>query len=44
MLTNLELTQFLISDVSLLVMAHSVGYAFERLRLPRVVGEIWPGS
>ncbi len=43
MLTNLELTQFLISAVSLLVMAHSVGYAFERLRLPRVVGEICAG-
>lgn len=43
MLTNLELTQFLISAVSLLVMAHSVGYAFERLRLPRVVGEICGG-
>ena len=43
MLTNAELTQFLISTVSLLIMAHSVGYAFERLRLPRVIGEICGG-
>ncbi|MBT5048190.1 MAG: cation:proton antiporter [Rhodospirillaceae bacterium] len=43
MLTNTELTQFLISTVTLLIMAHSVGYAFERLRLPRVVGEICGG-
>jgi uncharacterized protein (TIGR04206 family) len=43
MLTNTELTQFLISAVSLLIMAHSVGYAFERLALPRVVGEICGG-
>jgi len=43
MLTNTELTQFLISTVALLIMAHSVGYAFERLRLPRVIGEICGG-
>ena len=42
MLTNTELTQFLISAVALLIMAHSVGYAFERMGLPRVVGT--PGS
>ena len=34
MLTNTELTQFLISTVVLLIMAHSVGHA-EWLRLPR---------
>ena len=43
MLTNTELTQFLISTVVLLIMAHSVGHAFEWLRLPRVVGEICGG-
>ena len=50
MLTNTELTQFLISTVSLLIstvslliMALSVGYAFERMRLPRVIGEICGG-
>ncbi len=43
MLTNSELTQFLISTVTLLIMAHSVGYAFERFRLPRVIGEICGG-
>ncbi len=43
MLTNTELTQFLISTVSLLIMAHSVGYAFERMRMPRVIGEICGG-
>jgi len=43
MLTNTELTQFLISTVALLILAHSLGYAFERMRLPRVVGEICGG-
>jgi len=43
MLTNNELTQFLISTVSLLIMAHSLGYAFERMRLPRAIGEICGG-
>jgi len=43
MLTNDELTRFLIATVALLFMAHSVGYAFERLRLPRVIGEITGG-
>ncbi|MDJ0948187.1 MAG: cation:proton antiporter [Alphaproteobacteria bacterium] len=43
MLSNSELTQFLISTVALLILAHSCGYAFERLRLPRVIGEICGG-
>ena len=43
MLTNFELSQFLISVVALLIMAHSVGYAFERMALPRVIGEICGG-
>ena len=43
MLTNSELSQFLISTVALLIMAHSVGYAFERMALPRVIGEIFGG-
>lgn len=43
MLTNDELTRFLISTVSLLISAHAFGYAFQRLRLPRVIGEICGG-
>ena len=43
MLTNSELTQFLISIVALLITAHTFGYLFERLHLPRVIGEISGG-
>lgn len=43
MLTNAELAQFLTSIVALLLAAHSMGFVFERLRLPRVVGEITGG-
>jgi Kef-type K+ transport system membrane component KefB len=42
-LTNAELTQFLISTMALLIAALSVGYLFERLRMPRVIGEICGG-
>ena len=43
MLTNAELANFLTSIVALLLAAHLMGFAFERLRLPRVVGEITGG-
>ena len=43
MLTNAELANFLTSIVALLLAAHLMGFAFERMRLPRVVGEITGG-
>lgn len=43
MLTNIELTRFLVTIVTLLVAAHGLGYIFERARLPRVIGEICGG-
>jgi len=43
MLTNAELADFLKSIVVLLFAAHSMGFLFDRLHLPRVVGEISGG-
>lgn len=43
MLTNAELADFLTSIVTLLLAAHLMGFIFERLRLPCVVGEIAGG-
>lgn len=43
MLTNAELANFLTSIVALLLAAHLMGVVFERLHLPRVVGEIGGG-
>jgi Kef-type K+ transport system membrane component KefB len=42
-LTNVELADFLRALVVLLLSAHSLGYVFQRLRLPRVIGEIGGG-
>lgn len=42
-LSNLELTRFFFALVSLLAAAHLCGYVFQRLGLPRVVGEICGG-
>lgn len=42
-LTNMELTRFFFAIVLLLVSAHWFGYIFERLKLPRVIGEIVGG-
>jgi Kef-type K+ transport system membrane component KefB len=43
MLTDTELSRFLFSILVLLLAAHGFGYVFERLRLPRVIGEICGG-
>lgn len=43
MLTNSELTHFLVAIVALLAMAHGAGYLFQLARLPRVIGEIAGG-
>ncbi|MBC7952309.1 MAG: cation:proton antiporter [Rhodospirillaceae bacterium] len=43
MMTNHELSVFFIALVSLLLTAHLAGAAAERMRLPRVVGEIMAG-
>lgn len=42
-LSNAELANFLTSIVALLIAAHLAGFLFERLHLPRVVGEIAGG-
>jgi Kef-type K+ transport system membrane component KefB len=42
-MSDLELRQFLVAVVSLLVAAHFFGYLFQRFGLPRVVGEIVGG-
>ena len=43
MLTNAELAEFLKAIVVLLLAAHSMGFVFDKLHLPRVVGEITGG-
>jgi Kef-type K+ transport system membrane component KefB len=42
-LTEVELSRFFLAVVSLLIAALGTGYVFERLRMPRVVGEITGG-
>jgi len=43
MLTNAELAEFLKAIVVLLLAVHSMGFVFDKLHLPRVVGEITGG-
>ena len=43
-LNSLELTRIFFAVVSLLLVAHLFGYLFQRLTLPRVIGEIFGGS
>ena len=43
-LNNLELGRLFFAIVLLLLSAHSFGYHFHRLRLPRVIGEIFGGA
>ena len=43
-LNNLELSRIFFAIVLLLLVAHFFGYLFQRLRLPRVIGEIFGGS
>lgn len=43
-LNNLELSRIFFALVLLLLVAHFFGYLFQRLTLPRVVGEIFGGS
>ena len=42
-LSNMELTRFFFAIVLLLVSAHFFGYFFNRVKLPKVVGEIFGG-
>lgn len=42
-LNNLELGRLFFAIVLLLVSAHTFGYLFQRLKLPRVIGEIFGG-
>ena len=42
-MTSEELTRLFFSLVCLLGLAHGFGYAFERFRMPRVIGEIGAG-
>ena len=42
-LTTPELTRILLALVALLFFAHALGYLFQRIKLPRVVGEIAGG-
>lgn len=43
-LSNAELTRILMALVLLLASGHGVGYAFQKFKLPRVVGEIVGGA
>jgi Kef-type K+ transport system membrane component KefB len=43
-LSNLELSRIFFAIVVLLLAAHFFGYLFQRLTLPRVIGEIFGGS
>lgn len=42
-LTNKELTRFLFAVILLLVSAHLFAYIFQKLKIPRVIGEIFGG-
>lgn len=42
-LSNLELTRLFFAIVSLILFAHTFGYLFYRLKLPKVIGEIAGG-
>ena len=42
-LTNLQLTRFFIAFVLLLFVAHTFGFLFSKVKLPRVIGEIFGG-
>lgn len=42
-LSNVDLTRFLFAVVTLLFFAHTLGYLFQRIKLPRVIGEIGGG-
>jgi Kef-type K+ transport system membrane component KefB len=42
-LSNLELGRLFFAIVLLLLSAHSFGYLFQRLKIPRVIGEIFGG-
>jgi Kef-type K+ transport system membrane component KefB len=42
-LNNSELGRLFFAIVLLLLSAHSFGYLFQRLKLPRVIGEIFGG-
>lgn len=42
-LTDAELSRFLLAIVLLLGSAHSFGYLFQRVKVPRVIGEIFGG-
>lgn len=42
-MTDFELSRLFLAIFSLLGMAHGCGYAFERYRMPRVIGEIFGG-
>lgn len=42
-LSNLELTRLFSGIVLLILLAHTFGYLFQRLKLPRVIGEITAG-
>jgi len=43
MINNLELGRLFFAIVLILLSAHSFGYLFHRLKLPRVIGEIFGG-
>jgi Kef-type K+ transport system membrane component KefB len=42
-LSNLELTRFFVAFVLLLFAAHVFGFLFDKVKLPRVIGEIFGG-
>jgi len=42
-LTEVELTRFLFAIAALLIAAHTFGYVFNKMKLPKVIGEIFGG-